>query len=658
MKKVININFQGRVIPIEEAAYEELKRYVDSLRAYFAAEEGREEIINDIEGRIGELFSERLSKGATCITGQHISEVIAGMGRPEDLEAEGTGPVFGRGVPTEQQPDGSGPGGGSFNAGGQGSAYGSNYRGGSKNSLYRNADDKVLGGVCSGLANYFSIDPVVMRIIFVVLFGLLFWVYIVLWILVPSRSAQSNITKRLYRNPDQKMIAGVCGGIAAYFNIQVWVPRLIFMLPLIIALVSGTLHGFWWHWNFGFMPGIVSGSFGWTLFLSYVILWIAIPEASTASEKLEMRGEKVDFHSIASAVKEDLGQIKTRAEKFGAEIRSTAKKWGEGQPVSGVTQPPRRSGGLGDVIVILMKAVFIFIFAIVAVSLFGVFIGLFFGGLAFAPALGFFLDGGLQTTLAWLALFLVFVVPMVALVTWAIRRLMGIRSKRHYLGVSFLLLWIAGVICAGVLIVMLGRGFRSDISLDEATVPISQPGEKLVVDLSRGDWKERSHRFFWFENDDDLSSFNIDGDSLMLNTVRISMVKSSDSMYHVYLVRSSRGGDRADASAKADAISFRPTQQDSILFLPPGFNIDKSRGFRNQRVWIVFEVPEGKRIAFSDDIDRYRWFRLYDEHDRYSNRSWQDMYWPSPGKEYIMTGEGRPAEIQPETAPADSTEHV
>ena len=62
MKKVININFQGRVIPIEDSAYDILKQYVDSLRKFFAKEEGGDEIINDIEGRIAELFSESLKK--------------------------------------------------------------------------------------------------------------------------------------------------------------------------------------------------------------------------------------------------------------------------------------------------------------------------------------------------------------------------------------------------------------------------------------------------------------------------------------------------------------------------------------------------------------------------------------------------------------------
>src|ERR1700761_6165115 len=88
MKKIININFHGRVIPIEETAYEILKQYVATLRTYFANEEGRDEIINDIENRFAELFSETLKKGATCITDADVDAIITSMGRPEDFEAE------------------------------------------------------------------------------------------------------------------------------------------------------------------------------------------------------------------------------------------------------------------------------------------------------------------------------------------------------------------------------------------------------------------------------------------------------------------------------------------------------------------------------------------------------------------------------------------
>jgi hypothetical protein len=88
MKKVININFQGRVVPIEESAYDILKQYVESLRRFFANEEGRDEIINDIEDRIAELFTETLKKGSSCITDEEVNVIIASIGRPEDFEAE------------------------------------------------------------------------------------------------------------------------------------------------------------------------------------------------------------------------------------------------------------------------------------------------------------------------------------------------------------------------------------------------------------------------------------------------------------------------------------------------------------------------------------------------------------------------------------------
>ena len=88
MKKVININFQGRVVPIEELAYDILQQYVISLRSYFANEEGKDEIINDIESRIAELFGEILKKGSTCITEVDVNDIIKSMGRPEDFDDE------------------------------------------------------------------------------------------------------------------------------------------------------------------------------------------------------------------------------------------------------------------------------------------------------------------------------------------------------------------------------------------------------------------------------------------------------------------------------------------------------------------------------------------------------------------------------------------
>jgi phage shock protein PspC (stress-responsive transcriptional regulator) len=640
MKKVININFQGRVIPIEETAYELLKQYIESLRIYFKNEEGRDEIINDIEGRIAELFSERLKSGATCITDDDVNAVIASMGRPSDFEA----------VDGEPAPSSSAAGTETAQPGPAPVTSG-------RQRLYRNADDRILAGVCSGLANYLGIDPVIMRIVFVVFIGVLFWVYILLWIIVPSKSVESNITKRLYRSADQRILGGVAGGIASYFNIDVWIPRLIFALPFIVAILSGTFNAFMWDWDFGFLPRVISGSFGGTMFITYIILWIAVPVAHTASEKLEMRGEKVNFSSIASTVKEDLEQFKVKAEKWGEEMKSSAQDLGkkassQAKTFSGEAGSfARRTGsGLGHAIGVLFRVFVIFIFTIMAVVLFSVFIALLFGGVAVAPISDFILENSFQNTLVWLTLFLVFMVPIVALVTWAVRRIMGVRSKRHYLGYTFGGLWLIGLICGVVLVVSVARNFRNYARLDEEKIGVIQNEDRVFVDVDEADWKIHDNEFFGIEVDNDWPIYSVGDDSVMLNTVKLTMAKSNDSSYHIYRVRESRGNGRDAAMRTAGRIQFSPLRVDSVIQLPQGFYISKQDKFRNQRVWIVIEVPVGKKIGFSRNIQSYTWYNVHNGDNRWDN-NWDQDDWdyytdrPEPGQEYVMKPDGRPEKI-------------
>ncbi|HEY0677151.1 MAG TPA: PspC domain-containing protein [Chitinophagaceae bacterium] len=650
MKKVININFQGRVIPIEETAYDILQQYVDSLRKYFANEEGRDEIINDIEGRIAELFSERLKKGATCITDDDVNAVIAGMGRPADFEqadAEGTGP----GASTASSS--------TFSGATPQPPYEPNYsyaRG--RGRLYRNADDKILGGVCSGLANYMGIDPVVMRILFVVFIGALFWVYIILWIIVPSQSAQSNITKRLYRSADDKVIGGVCGGLAAYFNISTWIPRLIFALPLIIGLISGPFNYWWGDWDIWWGPKMVTGSLSFTLFVTYIILWIAVPVAVTATEKLEMRGEKVDLNSIRDTVKEDLESFKSKAQNWGAEVKETAQKFGQQAKTYGQaagTQarafgseaaPIARSAGsnIAQVIGILFKAFFLFIAGIIALSLFGVLMGLLFGGFVAFPFKDFVLEGFWQNTLAWSSLILFLGVPIIALIIWLIRRIVGVRSKNNYLGYMFGSLWTIGLISFIILAGMFTRNFKTGSEKQEELSITQPPTGKLFVDVEESNVRYYGGDWFGIEWDEEWPIYGINQDTLMLNTVRVNIVKSKDSLYHVHKISFSRGKNPAIARQLAEKISFNPSQRDSTLVLPKGFAISRNEKFRNQRVLIVIEVPVGKKIEMDRSIDSYEWFTVNFNRRRGWNVEWDDNWDNSYGwrsnVEYVMTQSG------------------
>jgi phage shock protein PspC (stress-responsive transcriptional regulator) len=673
MKKVININFQGRVIPIEETSYEILKEYIESLRRYFANEEGMNEIVNDIESRIAELFSEQLKKGAVCITDEHINAIIASMGRPEDFDADASDSTNSSKSGSQQTASGSastGPGytgtggtnagagsagAGSFGAG----SYGPGTYGRGRGKFVRNEDDKIIGGVCSGLANYFGIDPVILRILFVVLMGALFWVYILLWIIVPSESVETNITRRLFRSADDKVVGGVAAGLAAYFNVEVWIPRLVFALPLVLGIISGTFNALWWDWDFGFVPRIITGSLGSTLFVTYIILWIAVPVATTAAEKLQMRGERVDLNSIRDTVKNDMGSFKQRAEKWGEEVKQTAAQMGErarkfgeesgtyAKRFSSEAAPVARraSSGIGHIIGVLFKAFFLFIAAMIALSLFAVLVGFLFGGFTMFPLKNFVLDGTWQNLLAWSTLIFFLGVPVLSLITWLIRRIIGARSKNHYLGYVFGSLWFIGLASAITLSGLFARNFKTKSGVEDA-MTITQPTTgKLTVNVARNNVRYYNDDWFGIEWDDDMPFYGTNADTLMMNTIRVNVVKSKDSLYHIYRVRFSRGNTPELAKNLAERIHFEVAQQDSVLTLPKGFAVSKNEKFRNQQVLVVVEVPVGKRIELDHSVNDYNWFSVNFNRRRGFNiegddETWDYTYSWSTNTEYVMTPEG------------------
>lgn len=610
MKKVININFQGRVIPIEESAYELLKNYTDSLKTYFANEEGRDEIINDIENRIAELFNEELKKGSPCITDAHVDVIIKSIGRPEDFDQEEEGTTS------------------NTSSASSSSSASKPFQPLPRASVSRNANDKVLGGVCSGLAHYLKIDPSIIRILFAVLafgaFGTGVLIYIILWLVLPSAYLQPNAKRRLYRNPDNKVIGGVASGLASFFNTSVTIPRLIFVLPLILVVINNIIDNF-------FFGNIVFGGFGGMFVLAYLILWIVIPEAKTASEKLEMRGEKVDLESIRRGVKEEMNDLKGRAKNMGDEFSSKVKTWGEevkgmGKDVSEAgsnlmsnVPPVSRSVGVRIIEVIggIFKVFFIFVAAVIVFALVSVLIAIVFagGGPVYELKPYIFNDARSQVLL-YASIILLLVVPIVGLVIWILRRVTNRKSGSRYLGWTFGGLFTIGFVCATFLAAQVSRNFRKTVSLEE-DVTITDPSSgKLLVDLTPAEGK--FYNLSVFDEDDEMEfpKITADEDSLLINTVRVVVTRSLDSQYHVYLTKQARAATVTEAESNATKIKFPIKQQDSILLLPTGFVIDKATQFRNQRVVVNIEVPVGKKIFISDRADHYDWFTVRSSNSR------------------------------------------
>jgi phage shock protein PspC (stress-responsive transcriptional regulator) len=192
MKITVSINIGGMAFHIDEDAYTELKIYLRNLDRYFAKEPSSAEIMSDIEARIADLLKAKINDSKQVVTLQDVREVIDTLGTPEDI-----------------------------------------------------SDDSGTGYERLRTVGY----------------------------------------HRMYRDPDNRIIAGVCSGMAAYWRIEPWVVRVIF---IIISLPGGL--------------GI----------LIYLVLWIVLPEAKTTAQKIEMKGDPVNIHNIKDSVRQEFDNVKEK----------------------------------------------------------------------------------------------------------------------------------------------------------------------------------------------------------------------------------------------------------------------------------------------------------------------------------------------------------
>ena len=610
MKKIININLSGRVIPIEDIAYEKLQQYIESLRRYFANEEGRDEVINDIEGRIAELMSDKVRKGAESITDSDVEEIIGSMGRVEDFEAADQEAAASGTTASASSTAGANPGSAASDPG-----FTAPPPRKEKGRLYRDTNDKFIGGVCSGIAAYMNVDPAIVRILFAIIsfggFGFGFLAYIILWIVLPPKDLEGFIGKRLYRNPDDKVIGGVAGGLAAYLGKSTSVIRLVFAGPLILSLIFRFIDNYaWdndidWAWNIGF------GSLTGTFILAYIILWIVLPEAVSDYQKMEMRGETVDINRIRQNVREGMDSMKEKMKNWGEEVKSSAQQFSNkakeftdtrgrefAREVRETTR--RRGGGLGHAIGVLFKVFFLFIAGTIAFALFVTVIALLFGGVAWWPINNFLWTSSRQEFLAWATLILFLLVPLIGFITWIIRRIIRAKAKSNYLGWTFGGLWALGWVAVVFFAASITRDFREYEHVD-TSVSINQPANgKMIVAVSKPEL-EYTGGFGWIDGDAD--GWDISSDSLKIAAIHFDIRTSPDAQYHVTLKKYSFGRTENEATARAEKIVFDITSKDSVLDLDHGYAIGKESRFRGQHVEIEIQVPVGKKIRFDRSVD-------------------------------------------------------
>ncbi|WP_353722263.1 PspC domain-containing protein [Dyadobacter sp. 676] len=287
MKKTISINIGGIIFHIEEDGYEKLKGYLASIQKYFSSFADSKEILSDIEGRIAERFlNKQKIENKQVISLSDVDELIAAMGTVADFEAiEQAEDILADPLETAS----------AQTATPRPEAYAATpnapktepARPGAPRKLYRDLRRKLLGGVAAGLAHYFAIDAIWVRLAFLFaviglpagsgmldmnaeevfgpISGFTVLVYIAMWVAFPGSTTleEDAHIKKFYRDPDRKVVGGVAAGVASYFGVDLGVVRFLWVLSILL--------------------------FG-TGFLIYIVLWVIAPNANTLTEKMEMQG--------------------------------------------------------------------------------------------------------------------------------------------------------------------------------------------------------------------------------------------------------------------------------------------------------------------------------------------------------------------------------
>ena len=311
MKKNISINLQGIIFHIEEDGFDVLSRYLAEVKAHFANYRGHEDIVTDIEGRIAELFAARLSPTQQVISLEDVEAMTAKMGRVRDFapdEDEDDAPVT-----ASAGAAGAGPGYGatdSTGTAGTAAAFGTDPATGEPKRLYRDMNNRKIAGVAAGLAQYFKVNSLWIRlgilglfflkpVVSIASFGLVhldinggsavfaLLAYVILWIALPKHynapplddnfdfKSLSN-GRKFFRDPDNGKVGGVAAGLAPYLNLDVTLIRVLLLL------------------------GLFAGGFA---VLLYVILWVAAPQAKTVADRMRMRGDDMTLEGFDSNVR-------------------------------------------------------------------------------------------------------------------------------------------------------------------------------------------------------------------------------------------------------------------------------------------------------------------------------------------------------------------
>ena len=399
----------------------------------------------------------------------------------------------------------------------------------------------------------------------------------------PTRSS-----RRLFRDPDDNWVGGVLSGLGAYIKMDALWVRIIFLVLLIPM------------------------SFG-TLAFVYILMWILVPRADSAADRLQMRGEAVNVDNIKRVFEEGGDRFKKGAEQMAKEAHDLGKDWEPKAKAWGqeAAQAARRTGrNVGSV----LGKVFGIFFILVGI---GMLMGLISGavGLSAASWTGSWgngntdsLDlGGLlfasSTHAVWMAVagFLLLAIPVIGLLIAGFHLLMNTHAPRWF-GWSLCLIWLAALITAITLGVGLGSDFRQR-ARNRTEAAVAQPTGK-VMHVAMHQQPETSWSYGWtFDHD----GFDWRDEGLQIKDGQVNgwwaecdVERSPDTLYHLVVQREARGMGNTVAATRAEHITYTYEQQGDTLLLSPILNFPQTDKFRGQWVRFILQVPSGCAVHLNE----------------------------------------------------------
>ncbi len=506
MNKTVNINIGGLFFHIDEDAYQKLSRYFDAIKRSLSNSSGKDEIMKDIEMRVAELLTEQQKSDKHVINLKDVDQVVTVMGQPEDYRIDDD----------NQEPSST-----NFTSSPSG-----------RKKLYRDKDNGLIAGVCTGLGHYFGIDSVWIKIMFLIF-----------------------------------VFAGFGTGVIAYF-----------------------------------------------------ILWIATPKAITTAEKLEMTGEPVTISNIEKKVREEYENVSNKFknanyDEMGNKVKSGAE---------------RAANGLGDVIMKIFNAFAKVLGALIVIfsgfSLAGLLIGLLtFSSTSFIDTpWQRYIDAVNYTDVPlWLCGILMFFaigIPLFFFLLLGLKLLINnLKSIGSVAKYSLLAIWIF-TICALIFIGVkqsTERAFEGKI-VQKETIEISA-SDTLNIRFVNNDFFSKNiyeHKDFVFTQD------SAKNEVIYSNNVKFFIKRTDKKQPYLQIEKIAEGKSFKEANERAEKIKYAFKVSGNQLLLDNYLVTEMASKFRNQEVEIYLYLPVGTLFKADSTVQEFD----YSENDFFNLHYSSDTY--------------------------------